>query len=37
MKNSIRANREGIIDKVHISEGAHVQQSQDLFTFRKDR
>jgi biotin carboxyl carrier protein len=36
MKNAIRSNREGIIDTIHVTEGAQVQQSQELFSFRED-
>ena len=36
MKNSIRSNRQGIIDMVRVSEGEHVRQSQELFSFREN-
>jgi len=36
MKNAIRSNRDGIIESIHISEGAQVQQSQILISFRDD-
>lgn len=35
MKNSIRANQAGTIDKILVSVGQQVSQSQELIRFRK--
>ena len=37
MKNSIRANREGIIDQVLISANDQVNQNQVLMTYRDEK
>ena len=36
MKNSIRANRDGLIKKIFISTGDHVRQSQILMEFESE-
>lgn len=36
MKNSIRANRDGSIDKIYVSVGDHVKQSQLLMNFSSE-